>query len=549
MTTSTISRQATQFDIDAVCPTTTSDALRRAALLVPTNEAVVDEAGRHSFADLYRDVATARSALAAYGVAPGDRVGICVSNSYEWIVQFLAITSRGAVAVPVNTRFRARDLEYCVKHSRMSFLFLEAQVLTNDLLATMSELLPELSTQLPGTRLPDLRHVVVMPGAPAPSGAVGWERFLAAADDDVPPTCSPDDPALIQYTSGSTSFPKGVLLSHRAISGNGFVTGIRMGMRAGDRLHSARPFFHVSGTTQSIIACIQQGAALVTMIRFTSEAALRLIAEEGCTHFSGNDTMATMLLDEYRRNPAPLVLRGAWLAASAPTISAVIDELNCPEVVVPYGLSEAAPNVTLSAWWEPEEVRRTATGLPQPGVEVEIRDPRGTAVADGVPGEIMVRGWNVMLKYWDDEQATAEVLDDDGWLSTGDLGALRDGRLAFLGRIKEIIRVGGENVAPGEVEDALKTHAAVSQVCVVGVPDRRLVEVVCAVVEPVQGAEKDGLGEALIAMAKDQIAGFKVPRFVVVVDSMEHVGMTASAKVRRADAREYAMNELGLKDT
>lgn len=532
--------------IDEICPVTTADVLRRAALAVPDNEAFVAGGTRRTFATLADDVGRARAALAASGVEAGDRVGLCGSNSYEWVVQFLAVTSRGAVAVPVNTRYRERDLEYCLRQSGTSFLFLEARVLTNDLLATLREILPEVDRALPGERLPELRSVIVLGADPAPPGTTSWGDFLRRGDTPVPATCAADTPALIQYTSGTTSRPKGVLLTHRAICGNGFVSGLRTGLRAGDRLHSARPFFHVAGTTQSILACLQHGTTLVTMPRFVGEDALRLIVEERCTHFSGNDTMAQMLLAEQRRTGATLHLRGAWLPASRATVAAVIDELGCHETVVPYGLSEAAPNVALSAWWEPEELRRTTSMLPQVGVEVQIRDATGAALPDDEVGEITTRGWNVMVGYWDDPAATAEALDEEGWLSTGDLGSMAEGRLTFRGRLKDIVRVGGENVAPAEVEDVVKSHPSVAQVCVVGVPDPRLVEVICAIVEPAAGADTAGIEDAVVAWCKDQIAGFKVPRHVVLVDSIESLSMTESSKVRRAPAREFAMRALGI---
>lgn len=546
MTTGSAVTTPAQDVVDAVCPVTTASVLERAFLLAPELDAVVDANSRHSYRDLHRDVQAVQSSMHATGVVPGDRVGICMTNSYEWIVIFLAVTSLGAIAVPVNTRFKARDLEYGLGHSGMSVLFMEGRVLSNDLLATLRTFLPEVDSELPGEKLPALRSLIVLGAGPTPVGGRSWDAFLEAGLGTVIPSqCGPDDPALIQYTSGTTGLPKGVVLTHRAICGNGFAATVRMGLRTGDRMHSARPFFHVAGTTQSILACLQQGATLVTMPRFVAADALQLIVDERCTHISGNDTMAVMLLEEYRRNPAELALRGAWLAASGPTVEAVMDELGAREAVVAYGLSEAAPNVALSAWWEPEAVRSTASMLPQIGVEVAIRDGAGRPV-EGQPGEIIVRGWNVMEGYWEDLEATAEVLDEDGWLSTGDRGMLRDGRLVFLGRLKEIIRVGGENVSPVEVEDTLKLHPSIAQACVVAVPDDRLVEVACAIVECVDGVAVESMTRDLTSWCAERLAGFKVPRHVIAVPSIESLGMTESSKIRRKDAQAYALSALGM---
>lgn len=530
--------------IDMACPVTTDAVLERAAWIAPNLEAVVDSTSRYSYQDLARDVRAGRASMQAIGVKTGDRVGICMTNSYEWIVVFLAATSLGAIAVPVNTRFKSHDLKYALNHSGMSVLFLEERVLTNDLLATIREFLPEVDSGLPGAGVAALHSLIVLGTVPA--GAYSWDRFLnAGSGSSVEAMCDPDQPALIQYTSGTTGSPKGVVLTHRAICGNGFAASFRMGLRAGDRLHSARPFFHVAGTTQSILACLQQATTLVTMPRFVARDALQLIIDEGCTHISGNDTMAVMLLEEHSKNLVELSLRGAWLAASGPTIGAVMDQLGAIEAVSAYGLSEAAPNVALSAWWESEEVRRAASMLPQIGVDVAIRDEDGNHVEEEI-GEIVVRGWNVMNGYWENPEATAEVLDAEGWLSTGDRGILRSGRLEFLGRLKEIIRVGGENVSPVEVEDTLKTHPWVSHVCVVSVPDDRLVEVVCAIVEPIDGISEDELSSELTPWCAGRLAGFKVPRHVLTVGSIESLGMTESSKIRRKDAQAYALSILRM---
>ncbi len=534
------------MDLARLCPLTTEDALLRAVALAPDVEAIVAPEDRVIFAQLADQVARIRAALAAAGVQRGERIGICLGNGPRWVALFLAIGSIGAVAVPVNTRFKADELAYALRQSRVRLLFLGARVLKVDFLAMLRGICAAIETALPDPALPDLARVVVLDEDAPPRGTTGWDAFLAAGTTPAAATCTPGDTLLIQYTSGTTSFPKGVMLTHRSMCANGFVSGGRMGLRIADRFHSARPFFHVAGTTLSILSCLQHAATLVTMDRFEAGEALRLMEAERCTHFSGNDTMALMLLNHPDRAQRRLVLRGAWAAASPAIVRRIIDELGARDCVVGYGLSEASPNVAQSCWWESEDVRVSARMRPQPGVEVRIRDSEsGRDCAPGEAGEILVRGWSVMQGYFDKPSETAAALDAQGWLSTGDIGRLGiDGRLEFAGRAKEIIRVGGENVAPAEVEDILHRHPAIRQAVVVGVPDPRLMEVPCAFVVLNDGAQASEAD--LLAWARDRMAGFKLPRYLRLVDGFEDIGMTASAKVQRKPLAAHAAKLLGL---
>lgn len=526
------------IDLAAVCPLTVAGALVRAATIAPDVEAVVASDGRLTYRELAAEVARVRAALAALGVRHGDHVGLCLGNGGRWIALFLALGSLGAVTVPVNTRFLGGEMAYALRQARVKTLFIADRFLRIDFVALLRGVCPGIDGVLPDPALPDLERLVVI-GGDVPAAALSWDDFIAAGTEPVPPVCRPDDVLLIQYTSGTTSFPKGVVLPHRNMLANGYFSGGRMGLRAGDRFHSARPFFHVAGTSLSILACVQHAATLVTMDRFEPGEALRLLEAERCTHFSGNDTMALMLLDHPDRPARRLVLRGAWLAASPSVVRRAIDELGARECVVGYGLSEASPNVAQSCWWEPEEIRVSARMRLEPGVEVRIRAADGTDRPAGTAGDIQVRGWNVMRGYFDKPAETAAVLDAEGWLSTGDLGVLgEDGRLSFLGRTKEIIRVGGENVAPAEVEDALHRHPSIRQAAVVGVPDPRLVEVVAAFVVAKEGCACDA--EEIVAWSRERMAGFKVPRHVWIVEGFEGIGMTASAKVQKKPLAEHA---------
>ncbi len=538
------SPSAGHFDLAASCPLTVADALARAAAIGPDVEALVASDGRLTYAELAAEVARLRAALVAAGVGRGDHVGLCLGNGVRWVSLFLALGSLGAVTVPVNTRFRAEEMAYALRQARIGTLFIAGTFLKIDFVAMLRGICPGVDSSLPHLALPDLRRVVVL-GDDVPHACAGFTAFREAGQAAAPPDCRPDDVLLMQYTSGTTSFPKGVLLSHANMLANAFFSGGRIGFRVADRYHSARPFFHVSGSTLSVLSSLQHVVTLVTMDRFEAAEALDLIERERCTHFSGNDTMALMLLNHPSRPLRRLSLRGAWVAASPTVMRRVVDELGARECVAGYGLSEASPNVAQSCWWESEEVRLGSRMRLQPGVQVRIVGEDGHDRGAGEPGEIAVRGWNVMRGYFDKPDETAEALSPDGWLHTGDLGRMAaDGRLEFLGRAKEIVRVGGENVSPAEVEDVLHRHPGIRQAAVVGVPDPRLVEVVAAFVIPNVGAPCDPA--AIIAWSRENMAGFKVPRHVFVVDGFEAIGMTASSKVQKKQLAAHARTLLGL---
>ncbi|MGL4287277.1 MAG: AMP-binding protein, partial [Phreatobacter sp.] len=388
------------MNLSTICPVTSADALARAVTIGPDVEAIVAADGRLTYAELAGDVADLRAVLVASGIGHGDHIGLCLGNGVRWMTLFLALGSIGAVTVPINTRFRGEEMAYALRQARVKALFIADRFLRIDFIAMLREICPGIDNALPDPGLPDLQRVVVL-GDDIPAGAMSFEALRAMPAAPVAPGCRPDDILLIQYTSGTTSRPKGVMLTHANMLGNGFFSGGRMGLRIADRFHSARPFFHVAGSSLSVLAAIQHVVTLVTMDRFEAGEALRLMEAERCTHFSGNDTMALLLLNEPSRAARHLVLRGGWAAASPTILRRIVDELGASECVAGYGLSEASPNIAQSCWWEPVELRTSARMRPQPGVEVRILGEDGADCAAGQPGEIVVRGWNVMRGYFD----------------------------------------------------------------------------------------------------------------------------------------------------
>jgi fatty-acyl-CoA synthase len=355
---------------------------------------------------------------------------------------------------------------------------------------------------------------------------------------------TPDDPLLVQFTSGTTAYPKGVLLTHTNMLRNAWAASRRLGVRPDDRYLNCRPFFHVAGSTLSLLVCLVTGASMVTPPTFEAGAALRLLEEERCTLTSGNDSIFQLLMAHPAFRRDRLHLRGGWAAAGPITMRRVIEEMGALELCWAYGLSEASPNVVLSDHREPAELRISGRALPHPGVEVRVADPdTDTPLLPGTRGEIQVRGWGIMRGYYNNPEATAKTFTPDGWLRTGDLGVLdAEGRLSMDGRLKDVLRVGGENVAPAEVEEVLLSHPAIAMAQVVGVPDARLGEVPAVFVTLRAGMT--ATVEELLAWLAPRLANFRMPRHLRIVPDFEAIGMTASGKVQKAKLREHAVRLL-----
>jgi fatty-acyl-CoA synthase len=477
-------------------------------------EALVTETARLSYAQLFERARRAAGAMQALGLCRGDHVGILAPNGEDWLALFYGAALIGAVTVPVNTRFKAAEIAFCLGKSDCKAVFHAPRFLKQDFEAMVVEV---------RAQLPKLAHAVAI-GRDSPKGEYrGITGIL------------PHDLLLIQFTSGTTAYPKGAMLTHDNMLRNAWAAGARIGIRAEDRYFNTRPFFHVGGSTLSALMALVSGACLVTLPTFEAGAALAMMERERCTLTSGNDTIFQMLMGHEDFPKRRLALRGGWAAAGPQTMRRIIDVLGAKTVCAAYGLSEASPNVVMSDWRDPEELR--VQGLPKPhdGVEVRISSE----------GEIQVRGWNVMRGYYNDPEQSAKAFTADGWLKTGDLGELTaDGRLRMVGWLKDVFRVGGENVAPAEVEETLLAHPAIETAQVIGVPDARLGEVPCAYVTLRAGAL--ATESELIGWCRERIANFRVPRYLKIVADFDAIGMTASGKVQKGRLREHAMREFGL---
>jgi fatty-acyl-CoA synthase len=484
---------------------------RAHALVTPTR--------RLSYGELRAAAQSTARAMHGLGLRKGDHAAILMGNDEYWLALFYGAALLGVVTVPVNTRFKAAELEFCLKQAGCKAIFLAPKFLNNDYGAMLREI---------ESRLPLLEHKVVL-------GEDSWHRFAALdRGRKLRSKVRPDDLLLIQFTSGTTAYPKGVMLTHDNLLRNAWAAGGRIGVQPADRYFNCRPLFHVGGSTLSALVCLVHGACLVTLPAFEAGAALAMMEQECCTLTSGNDTIFQMLMGHAEFPKRKLVLRGGWAAAGPQTMRRIIDVLGAKHICAAYGLSEASPNVVMSDWRDAEALRVQGLATPLPGLQLRTLD-----------GEIQVRGWSVMRGYYDNPGASAQAFTADGWLRTGDLGELHaGGRLRMVGRLKDVFRVGGENVAPAEVEEVLLAHPAVESAQVVGVPDARLGEVPCAYVSLRAGQSLSE--DALIAWTKERSANFRVPRYVKFVADFEAIGMTASGKVQKSRLREHALKEFNL---
>jgi fatty-acyl-CoA synthase len=494
---------------------------------------------RLTYAELDAEVDRVARALLAAGIERGDRVAIWAPNCAEWVLVQYATAKVGAILVNVNPAYRTHELAFVLRQSGARLLVSAPAFKTSDYRAMIAEVRGECE---------ELERVVFLDDG-------DWAELLAGADDvphdslaDRMATLTFDDPINIQYTSGTTGFPKGATLSHHNLLNNGYFVAELVAYTEADRVCLPVPFYHCFGMVMGNLGCTSHGACIVIPApAFEPEATLRAVAEERCTSLYGVPTMFIAMLEHPAFGDVDLSSLRTGIMAGSPcpveVMRRVIDEMHMSEVSICYGMTETSPVSTQTRRDDPLERRVGTVGRVGPHVEVKVVDPStGRLVPCGERGELCTRGYSVMLGYWDEPEKTSEAIDAAGWMHTGDLATMdAEGYCAIVGRIKDMVIRGGENVYPREIEEFLYAHPDVADVQVVGVPDARYGEELCAWVRMREGA---ALGEEDVkAFCRGRLAHYKVPRYVVFVDEFP---MTVTGKVQKFLMREESVRRLGL---
>ncbi|MES2184491.1 MAG: AMP-binding protein [Pseudomonadota bacterium] len=500
------------------------------------------------------------SGLLRQGLAKGDRVGIWSHNNAEWVLLQLATARVGLVLVNINPAYRVAEVEYALNKVGCKALVTMACFRSSDYLAMLRELAPELATapvaQLRAARLPALRLVAWIDQEGEGAEQPGMQRFsaLCAAGDAADPrvaeaaaTLRATEPINIQFTSGTTGFPKGATLTHRNILNNGFFIGECLRLTPDDRLCIPVPLYHCFGMVLGNLACLTHGSCIVyPNDGFDPLAVLQTVQAERCTGLHGVPTMFIAELDHPRFAEFDLsTLRTGIMAGSpCPTevMKRVVQQMHLSEITIAYGMTETSPVSCQSSTDTPLEQRVSTVGMVQPHLEVKMVDADGAVVPNGTAGELCTRGYSVMHGYWGDPAKTAEAIDAEGWMHTGDLATMDTaGYVNIVGRIKDMVIRGGENVYPREIEEFLYRHPQIQDVQVVGVPDARYGEELCAwiVAKPGQALDEDAVRD----FCRGQIAHYKIPRYVRFVAAFP---MTVTGKIQKYRIREAMREELGL---
>jgi fatty-acyl-CoA synthase len=528
------------FDTPLIGRTIGAD-LERTAARFGDREAVVSchQGDRLTYAELDAAVDRLATALLRMGIQAGDRVGIWAPNCTEWIVVQYATAKIGAILVNVNPAYRTHELQYALRQSGVRLLFSASAFKTSDYRAMVDEVRPDLD---------DLQRAVFL-------DSDEWAELAGTdADGDAIATrmasLSFDDPINIQYTSGTTGFPKGATLSHHNILNNGFFVCDLLGYTEADRVCLPVPFYHCFGMVMGTLGSVSHGSCVVIPApAFDPGATLDAVASEQVTSLYGVPTMFIAMLGHPEFDAFDLRSLRTGIMAGSPcpieVMKKVVDRMHMSEVAICYGMTETSPVSTQTRVDDPLERRVGSVGRVAPHVEVRVIDPQTQRVVErGEPGELCTRGYSVMLGYWEDRERTAEAIDRAGWMHTGDLATMDDeGYVNIVGRSKDMVIRGGENVYPREIEEFLYTHEHIADVSVVGVPDERYGEELCAWVI-VRGAAE--LSEEEVRdFCRGRLAHFKVPRYVLFTDEFP---MTVTGKVQKFKMREDSIERLGLQE-
>lgn len=512
---------------------------------------------RLTYAQLKSKVDALACGLMRLGLEPGERIGIWSQNTMEWALTQFATAKAGLVLVNINPAYRRSELEYALNKVGCRALVLSPAFKTSNYLEMIADLAPELGHCEPGLlrshRLPSLEMVIRM-GAGASPGMLSFEELLQAPTRDELAALEArsdrlqfDDPINIQFTSGTTGHPKGATLSHHNILNNGYFVGEAIKLVPGDRLCIPVPLYHCFGMVMGNLGCLTHGATMVYPAEaFEPLAVLETVAQEKCTGLYGVPTMFIAALDHPRFADFDLSSLRTGIMAGSPcpieVMKRVIGKMNMAEVTIAYGMTETSPVSFQSGTDDPIDRRVSTVGRVQPHLEVKIVDNEGRIVPRGQAGELCTRGYSVMLGYWNDENKTREAIDAGGWMHTGDLAVIDDeGYCNIVGRIKDMVIRGGENIYPREIEEFLYAHPKVLDVQVVGIPDQKFGEELCAWIIVREGERLTE--DEVRAYCQGQIAHYKIPRYIRFVDSFP---MTVTGKIQKFQIRQKMKEELGL---
>ena len=537
--------------VDAVLKAAADTHPNHAALVVPFQSL------RYSFAEFDREVERVARGLIACGLTPGERIGIWAPNGAEWILTMFAAARAGLVLVNINPAYRTAELEFALRRVGARALVFAPRFKSSDYAAMLNSLIPELASAVPGklrcAAFPELRLAVQL-GTEGMPGTLSFHQLIAAGlevDADavaaIRENLDADEVFNIQFTSGTTGTPKGATLTHFNIVNNGFFVGEALRLTADDRVCIPVPMYHCFGMVLGVLGAMTHAAASVLPCDgFEPLAVLQTVAAERCTALYGVPTMFIAELEHARFGEFDLSSLRTGIMSGSPcpiaVMRRVVAEMHLPELTICYGMTETSP---VSFQTEPDDSleRRVGTvGRVHPHVQVKVVDEDGRVVPRGVAGELLTRGYSVMRGYWGEPERTRDVLDAGGWMHTGDLGVIdQHGYCNIVGRVKDMIIRGGENISPREIEEFLFRHPAVSDVAVIGVPDPKFGEAVCACVRLRGGMS--ATEEEIREFCREQIAHYKVPRYVRFVDSFP---LTISGKVQKYLMREQLRAELKL---
>ena len=537
---------------------TVAALLARIAAAWPEREALVVpcQGVRWTWREFDDRVTRLAAGLLALGLERSDRIGIWSLNRSEWVLMQFATARAGLVMVNINPAYRTHELEHALALVDCKTLVMPTAFKTSDYLGLLREVVPELGESTPGDlqaqRLPALRHVILLGDGDDIPGTWRFDDISDCRDPDaharveaMQPLLDPHDPINIQFTSGTTGAPKGATLTHHNIVNNGFFIGERLRFTARDRLCIPVPFYHTFGMVLANLAAVTHGTCMVLPGEgFDAETTLRTVQEERCTALHGVPTMFIAMLSHPRFAGFDLsTLRTGIMAGSNCPIEVmrqVMKRMHMADVTICYGMTETSPVSFQTTVDDPVERRVDSVGRIHPHVEVRIVDSEGATVPRGVVGELHTRGYSVMRGYWNDEARTAEAVDSDGWMHTGDLATIDDdGYCRIVGRLKDMLIRGGENIYPREIEEFLYEHPDILDVQVFGVPDPRYGEEVCAWIRLAEGASTTA--EDIRGYCRGRIAHFKIPRYIEFVDEYP---MTVSGKVQKNLMRDEMAKRL-----